>query len=517
MTLRTFLIAFGPVWTAAVFGPRLVEHGPPQLVRSSGKSSLYHLPAPGYAKPILLADLQGTHEEMGFDLGKLLPEEPKIALNLLFESIVGAGLTGAVETWVLNLFMDWQWKFQEPHIPADYLAELRGIERADAELAVLYRRGIVISSLAVGDVVFDIEHILTAECRRALFSPLCPKLLQLASEPRVALLHEDVASFLRRAVARAKAGCSQWGVWGDRTVNGQLFSGRNLDWLDDTGIADYKLLTVFHPPAPQHAHVTVGFAGVLGALSGMSVAGVTVHESGNDNLAESPTGMPWTLRLRHVMEHAGNLSQVRALWLAEDNMLGVSHGFGSAADAASGNAAFLMTENKGGYTAFFEDDDPRESQLVGPSGTRYGYPLQHAVWRTNHGYDPTWLATAPAPYPDEDTFNRYMLLHDTIQMYGESQTLDFAHAVNLSAIVTDKGGTSRESFLTCDSPAASQGIDTISAAYAPATLGMYVSFEEGRSKTGNHLTGGCSNYVFVNMQPWLGGLGERHVHVAINV
>ena len=29
--------------------------------------------------------------------------------------------------------------------------------------------------------------------------------------------------------------CSMFAVWGDRTANGQLFSGRNLDWNKDTG------------------------------------------------------------------------------------------------------------------------------------------------------------------------------------------------------------------------------------------------------------------------------------------
>ena len=29
--------------------------------------------------------------------------------------------------------------------------------------------------------------------------------------------------------------CSMFAVWGDRTADGQLFSGRNLDWNKDTG------------------------------------------------------------------------------------------------------------------------------------------------------------------------------------------------------------------------------------------------------------------------------------------
>ena len=41
--------------------------------------------------------------------------------------------------------------------------------------------------------------------------------------------------------------CSMFGVWGSRTENGELFSGRNLDWAADTGVAEFKLITVREP------------------------------------------------------------------------------------------------------------------------------------------------------------------------------------------------------------------------------------------------------------------------------
>lgn len=53
---------------------------------------------------------------------------------------------------------------------------------------------------------------------------------------------------------------------------GDLYSARNLDWLPDLGVNKYKLLTVHHPPGGV-AHVTIGYAGIWGALAGMSAAG----------------------------------------------------------------------------------------------------------------------------------------------------------------------------------------------------------------------------------------------------
>jgi hypothetical protein len=56
---------------------------------------------------------------------------------------------------------------------------------------------------------------------------------------------------------------------------GDLYSARNLDWLPDLGVNKYKLLTVHHPPGAV-PHVTIGYAGIWGALAGMSAAGADI-------------------------------------------------------------------------------------------------------------------------------------------------------------------------------------------------------------------------------------------------
>lgn len=496
--MRVLVAALLAPAVSAVFAPNLVLSGAPKQLRAVGNSSLYSIPAPGYKSPVLLADVHGTHEEMGYALGQLLKEEATKAYELLLGALLGPGLVGKLEAEFLGLFLDWQWTIQKHNIPQDYLDELTGLRRADAHVANTYQRGIVIAALAVGDPLFDIETMLLQECRQSFFSPLCSAL---ANET---LGEGRLQSMLQEVIKRAKMGCSHWGAWSDRTVKGHLFAGRNLDWLASSGIADYKLLTVFHPPAPQQPHVTVGFAGILGALTGMNSVGVTVHESGNDNKLESPSGMPWVLRLRMVLENAATLHDVRGLWLEKDNMMGVNHGFGSGLDAAAGGKGFLMTENKATYTAFFEDNDPREAALVGPDGTHYGFPMENALWRTNHGYDPEWLATAKSPLPDGDSFTRYMLIHDTIDLYGRSGKLGMNEAVNVTAVVTDKGGSSRDSFVTCGAQSTS-GINILSAVYAASTQEMYVSFEEGLEKNKDHVTGGCSNYVYFDLYRWFHG------------
>merc|ERR1719198_839664 len=105
--------------------------------------------------------------------------------------------------------------------------------------------------------------------------------------------------------------CSMFGVWGSRTEGGQLFTGRNLDWNENTGINKYKLVTVLHPPG-KIAHVTLGYAGLWGALTGMSAAGLTVHEANLEEDQITFAGFPWLLRLRYVMENARSAAEAVA-------------------------------------------------------------------------------------------------------------------------------------------------------------------------------------------------------------
>lgn len=57
-----------------------------------------------------------------------------------------------------------------------------------------------------------------------------------------------------------------YGAWGSRTEDGRLYTARNLDWLANSGISEYKLLSVYHTTG-KIPYVTIGFAGMVGALT----------------------------------------------------------------------------------------------------------------------------------------------------------------------------------------------------------------------------------------------------------
>ena len=82
---------------------------------------------------------------------------------------------------------------------------------------------------------------------------------------------------------------------------------RNLDWAADTGINLNKLIIIYNIES-EISHAVLGFPGLIGALTGISAKGITVHEAGQSSELESMLGFQWTLRMRYIMMKSNNMS-----------------------------------------------------------------------------------------------------------------------------------------------------------------------------------------------------------------
>lgn len=223
----------------------------------------------------------------------------------------------------------------------------------------------------------------------------------------------------------------------------------------------------------------------------MSSRGLTVHEAGLDNKEETLNGFAWVLRLRYLMETAATMEEAHKQWGATKNTVGMNHGLGSGADAR-----MEVVETKRGYSAFFADNDTREA------GNRYGAPLPEAVWRTNHAYDADIIRTGLgiAPHPS-DSLTRYMLLHDTIAQYQrDGVPIDVLQAVNMTAVVGDKGGSRVPSFVSCAN--ALKGENILSVTFQPAKSTIYLAYEDGTGDS--FVPAACNTYVAMDLSPFFG-------------
>jgi hypothetical protein len=433
--------------------------------------------------------LHGSRFDAGYDYGYLLAVEIESVYTTFLGALLGNKTIDKALHLVLGKALDWQWKqYLSKQVPAEYLEEIAGIEagakaRGFASVGKIISRVIVLAN-APGDVK-DFLLILKKEL---------PFSLRGCSKPPKRLRPGPVRGM-----------CSMFGVWGTRSAGGQLFAGRNLDWNQNTGINRWKLVTVYHPPG-KISHAVLGYVGLWGALTGMSAAGLTVHEANLEEDEITFDGFPWLLRLRFIMENAHNAAGATALWQSTNNTVGFNHMIGSASDAATlldgdiSASPATVFETKCNYSAIFRADDPREEAATyaanGSAPVHIGFPLAEAVWRTNHGYDPVirqhymW-SQDPHSWSNE----RYMMIHDAILAYEAAGVkIGLKEAVNITAVVGDKG---RHPYL-CEQNV--DGTNVLSVAFAPHERVLAAAWE--RAEGSEWRPACCSSYLIMDMNRW---------------
>ena len=430
----------------------------------------------------LLLDLRGaSRRAQGGAYARLLGARAAAASASLFAVLLPNASTRAL----VDRFLTWQWEaFLGPALPAEYAEECAGIA---AEDAALWRALARLLALAVGPADADNwRAMIDAELAGGAASPLSPAELDAVV---YALGHLGGAGSWRT--------CDMMAAWGPRTAGGDLLAMRNLDWVVDSGVSVSKLITVHHPPeAGRAAHATVGFAGFVGAIAGMSARGVTVSQSNLDNSRVLLNASAWPFRLRYIMETAETVADVRRVYSPPGALAATAgtanHIIGAQADAAAGRSAALAAECIAPLNALYADDDPAEAAAVDPAtGARIGFPLPHALWRSNHALSARILPTQVPLW--NDTLQRYDMLRQFI-LDAEPGRINETYTAQIAATLGQKG----DDYYSC--AAGAGGDNVISVVYNPAQSRLLAAWEDGR---GSGWTPACCTfYTGFDLQQW---------------
>ena len=111
--------------------------------------------------------------------------------------------------------------------------------------------------------------------------------------------------------------CTAFAASGPATTSGQTLLARNFDF-EGGPVFDEDKIVLFYRPRHGVPFVSVVWAGMVGAVSGMNAEGIAIalNAAGSDDRAIS--GTPTTLLVRQVLQHARSLDDAIALLSARE-------------------------------------------------------------------------------------------------------------------------------------------------------------------------------------------------------
>jgi len=279
---------------------------------------------------LLVLHVKGSPYEMGYQNGFLLKNRIQASIQYHNQRMTDMGYS---YEYMVNCS-----KAMEPHIPQEYIEEMQGL--ADG------------ASVNYTDVLLS-------------------------------QIDADLPG-------RGWTGCSGFAIFGNATIDGHLYHGRNLD--SSLLPPPSGLITVYEPES-GNAFVNIGHFGIIGVDIGVSKKGISLglkFSSSNDTTLD---GMPILFILRKVLQHSNNLTEAISIINQTGRTTGWNIVLGNGKNL---NACAVEISNN--YCKVFWAGDPAEDILS-------HYSIENAVRRTNHYVDPELAATQRFPYDPRDSWN----------------------------------------------------------------------------------------------------------------
>ncbi|WP_394774483.1 C45 family autoproteolytic acyltransferase/hydolase [Flavobacterium sp.] len=129
----------------------------------------------------------------------------------------------------------------------------------------------------------------------------------------------------------ALVGCSSFAAWGEKSGDGNLILGRNFDFYVNDAFAENKIVA-FINPKDGHQFMMVTWSGMIGAVSGMNVEGLTVTINASKSKIPLIAKTPISILTREILQHAKNIEEAIAIAKKSEVFVSESIMVGSAND-----------------------------------------------------------------------------------------------------------------------------------------------------------------------------------------
>jgi len=122
-------------------------------------------------------------------------------------------------------------------------------------------------------------------------------------------------------------GCTSFGVWNDKSSDGELLIARNFDFFSGDEFAQNKIIQ-FTNPKNGYKFATVTWAGFIGAASGMNDQGITVTINAAKSEIPTDAATPIALLAREILQFSKNINDAveiakkRNVFVSESILIG---------------------------------------------------------------------------------------------------------------------------------------------------------------------------------------------------
>ena len=246
-------------------------------------------------------------------------------------------------------------------------------------------------------------------------------------------------------------GCTSFAAWGRESADSSLIIARNFDFYMGEEFARNKLV-LFEKPDTGHAFVSVTWPGMLGVLSGMNTAGLTVTINAAKLETPSMSATPISLLTKKILQYASNLEEAWKIAGEYNTFVSESILVGSVNDGRS-----VIIEKTPSAMSMYDpsDRDPSVAHIV----------------CTNH-YQSELFRDNPVNVENvrtSDSMQRFRRVEELLDSTGK------VNPVNAAAILRDKKGLGGEPLGYCNELAINQLLAMHSVIFRPAERKIWVS------------------------------------------
>jgi len=125
----------------------------------------------------------------------------------------------------------------------------------------------------------------------------------------------------------ALVGCSSFAAWNDKSEDGSLILARNFDFYVNDAFAENKIVA-FIKPENGNPFMMVTWPGMIGAVSGMNLEGLTVTINASKSKIPLSAKTPISILTREILQHATTIEEAvaiakkRKVFVSESIMVG---------------------------------------------------------------------------------------------------------------------------------------------------------------------------------------------------